>query len=126
MVSHSRAPVRVDRLRSLNLPRRVVVEVDGRGFPCLVKGVGDVTTGDDGRWQAMTGDGVTGDEGRRRMTGRDVGLRQVEAIGEVWRVDDEWWRRPIARRYVEVLLEGGAHVTLYEDLTTGEWFVQRI
>jgi hypothetical protein len=39
-------------------------------------------------------------------------------------MDDEWWRQPIVRRYVEVVLEGGGRVVLFEDLITGEWFVQ--
>jgi hypothetical protein len=48
----------------------------------------------------------------------------VEEILEIWRIDDEWWRRPISRRYVEVVLEGGGHVVLFEDLETGDWFCQ--
>jgi hypothetical protein len=44
---------------------------------------------------------------------------------ETWRIDDEWWRKPIARRYVEVVLEDGAHVVLFEDLVTGAWFAQQ-
>jgi hypothetical protein len=48
----------------------------------------------------------------------------VETILEIWLVDDEWWREPIARRYVEVILEGGKHVVLYEDLATSGWFMQ--
>jgi hypothetical protein len=51
--------------------------------------------------------------------------KRVEAIGESWRVEDEWWRQPISRRYVEVVLEGGGRVVLYEDLITGEWWVQQ-
>ncbi len=47
-----------------------------------------------------------------------------EDFGENWRMDDEWWRQPIVRRYVEVVLEGGGRVVLFEDLITGEWFVQ--
>jgi hypothetical protein len=39
-------------------------------------------------------------------------------------MDDEWWRQPIVRRYVEVVLEGGGRVVLFEDLITGEWFEQ--
>jgi hypothetical protein len=91
MVTHSRAPVRVDRLRALNLPRPVTVEVDHRGHPKTIK---------------------------------DSQCRRVEAVGEIWRVDDEWWREPISRRYVEVMLEGGGHVVLFEDLTTAQWFLQ--
>jgi hypothetical protein len=51
---------------------------------------------------------------------------RVAVVGEVWRVDDEWWRARIARRYVELVLEGGKHVMLFEDLTCHEWFVQDI
>jgi len=50
---------------------------------------------------------------------------RVEAVGEVWRVDDEWWRQPVSRRYFDVVLEGGKHVVLYQDLTTGQWWLQQ-
>jgi hypothetical protein len=50
---------------------------------------------------------------------------RVADILEVWRIDDEWWRTPITRRYVDVVLEGGAHVVLFEDLPTGVWFIQQ-
>jgi len=43
----------------------------------------------------------------------------------MWRIDDEWWRQPIVRRYVEVILEGGGRVVLFEDPTTGEWWMQK-
>ena len=56
---------------------------------------------------------------------RDGKPKEVEEIGEVWRVDDEWWREPIARRYVEVILVGGRRMVVYEDQQTGEWFEQR-
>ena len=54
----------------------------------------------------------------------DAAERTVESILETWHIDDEWWREPISRRYVEVILEGGKHVVLYEDLNTGDWFMQ--
>ena len=50
--------------------------------------------------------------------------RSIETVREMWRVDDEWWRDQIARRYIEVVLEGGKHVVLFEDLLKGTWFVQ--
>lgn len=62
--------------------------------------------------------------GSPAAVGRPDGLTGVETILETWRIDDEWWRRPIHRRYVEVLLEGGKRVVLFEDLITGEWFAQ--
>ena len=51
--------------------------------------------------------------------------KRIESIGEMWRIDDEWWRTPIVRRYVEVILEGGGRVVLFEDLSTGEWWIQK-
>jgi hypothetical protein len=71
-----------------------------------------------------------GEDGDRRADGQGgagppgVG-RRVEEVVEEWVVEDEWWRTPIHRRYVEVVLEGGAHVVLFEDLATGEWFMQK-
>jgi hypothetical protein len=49
----------------------------------------------------------------------------VEAVLECWRIDDEWWRQPISRRCYEVVLESGRRVVLFEDLLTGEWWVQK-
>lgn len=84
---------RTDRLRALNAPQRVQVELDEQRRPRVVK--------------------------------REAGSgKRVESFGENWRMDDEWWRQPIVRRYVEVVLEGGGRVVLFEDLITGEWFVQ--
>lgn len=58
-----------------------------------------------------------------RPDGQTVG--KVEAILESWRIDDEWWRQPIARSYMNVLLEGGKRVVLFQDLVTGLWFMQQ-
>ena len=102
MVPDSRTPLRAHRLRPLNQPRRVFVELSDRGLPVAVFE-------------------------QRQAAAADVEIgqrRNVEAVGEVWRVDDEWWRQSICRRYVEVMLEGGKHTVLYEDRLTGEWFEQ--
>ena len=56
---------------------------------------------------------------------RDGKRKEVEEIGEVWRVNDEWWRDVIVRRYVEVILVGGRRMVVYEDQRTGKWFAQR-
>jgi len=84
-----------DRLRALNAPHRVEVELDTNSLPIGMR-----------------------DEGCGMQ-------RSVEAIGEVWRIDDEWWRMPIRRRYVEAILEGGKRGVLFEDLTTGAWWMQK-
>jgi hypothetical protein len=59
--------------------------------------------------------------------GRTVGQSdgKVEAIGETWRIDDEWWRQPISRMYWEVIMEGGKRVVLFQDLITTDWFMQQ-
>jgi hypothetical protein len=54
--------------------------------------------------------------GRRRL--------RVEVVRETWRIDDEWWRRPISRIYHTVVLEDGKSVTIYQDLAAGGWFMQ--
>lgn len=106
MVAPPRTPLRVDRLRALNEPRPIDVEVNGHGLPTMVS-----LKEDGGGWRTMEGD-----EKRWR----------VETVGEVWRVDDEWWRQPVSRRYVEVMLEGGKHTVVFKDLTSGHWFIQSI
>ena len=102
MVPNSGTPVRAHRLRPLNAPRPVLVELNERHLPVAVM---DVPGADPGH------------PGPRR---------EVETFGEIWRVDDEWWRAPISRRYVEVILKGGKHTVLYHDLTTDGWFEQSI
>ncbi|MGH7644869.1 MAG: hypothetical protein ACREMR_04710 [Gemmatimonadales bacterium] len=97
---------RVDRLRAINLPKPVTVELDAEGRPVAV----------------LVGKRETGN-GKRQSARPPVRL-SVEFLGETWRIDDEWWRRPIARRYVEVMLESGGRVVLFEDLVMGEWWMQ--
>lgn len=104
MVAHSRAPLRADRLRALNRPVRVGVALGEWGLPLEIV-------------SPISPDSLDEHGGRRR--------RRVAEILDVWRIDDEWWRAPVSRRYVEVVLEGGGHVVVFEDLTTGSWFLQQ-
>ena len=92
MVTNTRAPIRSHRLRPLNLPRSIGVELNKDDLPVTIAFAGK--------------------------------CRQVEEIGEIWRIDDEWWRDQIARRYMEVMLVGGGHVMVYEDLIGGGGFMQ--
>jgi hypothetical protein len=95
MVPPARTPLRTDRLRAVNEPRQVTVEVDGSGAPTAVGRLGDLAVG------------------------------RVESVNESWRIDDEWWRQAITRLYYEVMLEGGKRVVLFQDLITGSWFIQQ-
>jgi hypothetical protein len=97
MVPDSRAPLRADRLRALNVPRPVEVQLDDRR-PVAIRDA--ACAGTTHPWVA------------------------VEAVLETWQIEDEWWRLPIARHYVEALLAGGARVVLFLDQTSGAWFVQ--
>ncbi len=51
-------------------------------------------------------------------------FQRVRLIHESWRIDDEWWRDEIARRYFAVELENGRRMTVYHDLVGGGWFAQ--
>jgi hypothetical protein len=50
--------------------------------------------------------------------------RPVVAVHDSWRIDDEWWREEISRRYFLVELEGGRRFTIYHDLVRDAWNFQ--
>ena len=51
---------------------------------------------------------------------------RVVSIDNMWKIDEEWWReKPIVRMYYQVTTEDGRRITLFRDLTTGEWYQQR-
>jgi hypothetical protein len=49
----------------------------------------------------------------------------IKAIEDIWRIDDEWWRRgPVSRLYYEILLVSGQRLVLFKDLFTECWYRQ--
>jgi hypothetical protein len=48
----------------------------------------------------------------------------VKEILNVWRIDEEWWRKAISRLYFLLEVESGARVTVFHDLESGEWYRQ--
>jgi hypothetical protein len=58
------------------------------------------------------------------QSGLPVALHAVELIQDCWHVDDEWWRDPISRHYVQVILRDGAMRTLFHDRIADRWFEQ--
>jgi hypothetical protein len=53
------------------------------------------------------------------------------AHGEVgicnqWRVDDDWWREPVARVYFKVVTRDGLLCTVFWDEIRGTWHLERI
>jgi len=48
----------------------------------------------------------------------------VTQVRDAWRIDDEWWRNPISRRYYQLVLDNGSLRTVYHDLITDTWYEQ--
>ena len=67
----------------------------------------------------------TGKGGRPFLLYLKGGVGKVRQILEIWQVDDEWWRDPISRRYARLVLEDGRIVTVYRDLMSRRWYLQR-
>ena len=55
----------------------------------------------------------------------DSRQRRVVRVRNVWRIDDEWWRREISRRYFELELSDGSVITVFQDLVSKNWSRQR-
>src|SRR5688572_4383207 len=50
---------------------------------------------------------------------------RITQIIDVWRIDDEWWREEIRRRYFLLELDDGSDASVFHDLMTGNWYEQR-
>lgn len=51
----------------------------------------------------------------------------VESLTDMWRIEDEWWRKqPIARSYYQCTVDKGIIVTVFQDLHTRNWYMQRM
>lgn len=67
----------------------------------------------------------TGEDDRPIAISLSNGRFAVEEVLEIWRIDDEWWRRrPLSRVYYRVLLEDGRTVVVYRDEASGRWWKQ--
>lgn len=66
---------------------------------------------------------------RATAEGRPVSIhfrgkwRGIAVVREYWRIDDEWWRKPISRDYRDVVLSDGKPLTVYYDRVDGSWYV---
>jgi len=49
---------------------------------------------------------------------------KVSGIANTWRIDEEWWRKPISRLYFLLDLENGMRLTVFLDLNQGAWYQQ--
>ena len=73
---------------------------------------GEVRTDDMGLPQAL------------RLRGRWVA---VEAVADHWRMDDEWWReQPVSRMYYQCIVDQGLQATVFRDLASDGWYIQKV
>lgn len=56
----------------------------------------------------------------------DNSQHQVEEIFSVWRVDIDWWRNRSWRTYFLAATGSGLLITIYQDLLSGNWYLQRL
>lgn len=65
--------------------------------------------------------------GRRptRFTWRGQ-THQVAEITRAWRVDIDWWQDRVWRAYFKLSTDTGLLVIIYQDLLSGEWYLQRL
>lgn len=64
------------------------------------------------------------ESGLPRWIGAGATQQRVAGIVDVWRIDDEWWRTAISRRYFVVALEDGVIRTVFHDLIGDGWYEQ--
>ena len=48
----------------------------------------------------------------------------VDMLIRQWRIDQGWWQSRVWRAYFRLSTQTGLLVVLYQDLLTGEWFLQ--
>ena len=102
MVQNPRETPGPGALRPLNLPVPVVVEVDAQQQPMALSNLG-----------------------RGWSRGQDRRL-EIESIDGTWKIDEEWWReKPILRMYYQVTTRDGRRLTIFQDLSDGQWYRQR-
>ena len=55
-----------------------------------------------------------------------VGGRPIAHLRDEWRVEEGWWtRRPLRRRYFDLVLEGGRNTVVFLDRQRRRWYAQR-
>lgn len=43
-----------------------------------------------------------------------------------WKVETSWWKQPVIREYWKAVLNNNLLCELYRDVTSNEWFVERV
>ena len=125
MVKDSGAPARTGAIKPLNAPQPISVRTDGEGRPAAVR-----------METPAAGRGLPPGAPRRGREPRVSRLRSlrsdgewiaVAGVGNLWKINDEWWRgqrEEIERVYYVLVLQNGQSVTVFHDMTTHEWHRQ--
>jgi hypothetical protein len=50
----------------------------------------------------------------------------VSGIANRWRVDEGWWFQRVWREYFKLTTSSGMLLTIFRDMETDEWYVQRL
>lgn len=53
-------------------------------------------------------------------------MEHVAQICNVWKVDDNWWRRPTVRDYFKLQMESGLLCVIYHECLEDTWYLERI
>ena len=111
MVANSRTPTRADQLRTIGCPDHRHAPGEKSQFRSLNTPRAIRVTGQrpDGHPAAII-------EGHK--------LRRIAVMIDEWWVEDEWWRDPISRHYLQVQLADGVARTIYHDTITDIWYTQ--
>ncbi len=51
-------------------------------------------------------------------------VHRVDMLIRQWRIDEGWWQKRLWRAYFRLSTHSGLLVILFQDLVTGEWFLQ--
>jgi hypothetical protein len=68
---------------------------------------------------------VTLDHGRAPIAISGAFNGSIEPIAR-WKVETSWWDRPVVREYWRAVLNNTVLCELYRDVTSNEWFVERV
>ena len=130
MVQNSRETPGAGALRPLNLPVPITVEEDACQRPLTLSKSspkrGRRLKAASSASSAFSGKSVRQQPQIPSQAEPRLPKLQVVSIDSMWKIDEEWWReKPIVRMYYQVTSEDGRRITLFQDLTTGEWYQQR-
>jgi len=55
-----------------------------------------------------------------------AGWQPVTRVLNRWRIDCDWWRRPVSREYWRLLIDDELALECYCNRANAEWFVERV